>query len=116
MSSFCLTEEQLEFAAMAREFCQKRVFPATRELDEEGMSDEFVGELASLGYLGASIPAEYGGMGLDPVSVACLIEEFAKANGGVATLIAAHLSLGCKTLEVFGNDAQKKKYLPDMAR
>ncbi len=116
MNSFRLTDEQLEFGAAAREFCKKRVYPVTRKLDEEGLPDELITELRELDYLGASIPSEYGGMGVDQFSLACIIEEFARANGGLATLIAAHLSLGCKTLELFGSEEQKKKYLPQMAK
>lgn len=115
MSAFRLTDEQLECGSMVREFCNKRIHPVTRKLDEEGMPDEFLKELADLGYLGASIPSEYGGMGLDIFSMACMIEEFARANGGVATLVAAHLSLGCKTVEIYANDELKTKYLPRMA-
>lgn len=100
---------------MAREFCEKRVYPVTRKLDEEGMPDDLIAELAKLGYLGASIPEEYGGMGVDQFCLACIIEQFARANGGVATLIASHSSLGSKTVELFGNEEQKKKYLPQMA-
>jgi len=116
LNSFTLTDEQLEFGRMARKFCEKRVFPVTRKLDEEGLPDELLAELANLGYLGASIPEKYGGMGVDPFSLACIIEEFARANGGLVTLIAAHLSLGCKTLELFGSEEQKQKYLPQMAK
>jgi alkylation response protein AidB-like acyl-CoA dehydrogenase len=111
-----LTDEQLEFGALAREFCEKRIHPVTRKLDEEGFPEELIAEMAELGYLGASISAEYGGMGLDLFSYACIIEEFARANGGLATLFAAHLSLGCKSVEVFGSEEQKKKYLPQMAK
>ncbi len=113
---FGLTEEQCEFGNLAREFCEKRVFPVTRKIDDEGISTEMLSELAQLGYLGASIPAEYGGMGADQFCVASMIEEFARANGGLATLIAAHLSLGCKSMELFGSEEQKKKYLPQMAK
>ncbi|MBU8933473.1 MAG: acyl-CoA dehydrogenase family protein [candidate division Zixibacteria bacterium] len=115
MVSLKLTDEQLEFAAMAREFCQKRVFPVTRKLDEEGIPDDLLQEMADLGYLGCAIPEEFGGMGVDQFSLAGIIEEFARANGGLATLIAAHLSLGYKSLELYGNDEQKKKYSPLMA-
>ncbi|UCD16819.1 MAG: acyl-CoA dehydrogenase family protein [Candidatus Zixiibacteriota bacterium] len=116
MSLFGLTDEQLECGKVAREFCEKRVYPVTRKLDEEGLPDEFIAELAKLGYLGSSIPEEYGGMGVDVFSFACMVEEFARANGGLATLVAAHLSLGCKTLELFGSENQKSKYLPQMAK
>ncbi|UCG60834.1 MAG: acyl-CoA dehydrogenase family protein [Candidatus Zixiibacteriota bacterium] len=116
MTSFKLTDEQLECRDMARDFCQKRVYPVTRQLDEEGLPDKLVSEMGELGYLGCSIATEYGGMGLDPFAVSCIIEEFAKANAGLATLMAAHLSLGCKSMELHGSDEQKKKYLPQMAK
>lgn len=116
MSSFALTDEQLEFGAMARQFCEKRVKPVARKLDEEGLPDDFLAELASLGYLGCSIPERYGGMGVDAFSLACMVEEFARASGGVATLVAAHLSLGCKSIEIYGNEKQKSTYLPRMAK
>jgi butyryl-CoA dehydrogenase len=116
LTSFELTEEQLEFGAMAREFCEKRVFPVTRDLDEKGIPENLLTEMNELGYLGFTIAEEYGGMGLDPFASSCIIEEFARANGGLVTLIAAHLSLGCKTVELFGSDEQKKQYLPQMAK
>lgn len=116
MSLYGLTDDQLEYGVMARQFSEKRVRPVARKLDEEGLPDAFLAELAELGYLGCSIPEEYGGMGIDIFSLACMIEEFARASGGVATLIAAHLSLGCKSIEVYGNEEQKSKYLPQMAK
>jgi len=116
LSLYGLTDEQLECGAMARQFCEKRVKPVARKLDDEGLPADFLGELANLGYLGCSIPEQYGGMGVDAFSLASMIEEFARASGGVATLIAAHLSLGCKSIELFGNDEQKAKYLPQMAK
>jgi butyryl-CoA dehydrogenase len=116
LSSFRLTDEQLEFGALTREFCNKRVYPVTRKLDDDGFPDELISELANLGYLGASIPEEYGGMGIDSFALACMIEEFARANAGLATLVAAHLSLGCKTLDLFGTEEQKQKYLTQAAK
>jgi alkylation response protein AidB-like acyl-CoA dehydrogenase len=115
LNQFALTDEQLEFGAMAKQFCDKRIRPVARKLDNEGLSKEFLAELAELGYLGCSIPEQYGGMGIDNFALAAMIEEFARASGGVATLVAAHLSLGCKSVELYGNDEQKSKYLPQMA-
>ena len=116
MSSFRLTEEQLEFGALTREFCNKRVYPVTRQLDDNGFPDELISELADLGYLGASIPEEYGGMGIDSFALACMIEEFGRANAGLATLVAEQLSLGAKTIELYGTDEQKQKYLTQAAK
>ncbi|MCP4568861.1 MAG: acyl-CoA dehydrogenase, partial [FCB group bacterium] len=116
MSMFGLTEEQREFGELARDFCKKRLIPVARKFDEEGIPAEFIAELTELGYLGCSIPEEYGGMGVDLFSMTNIIEEFSRASGGVATLVGAHLGLGCKSLELFGNDEQKKKYLPLMAK
>ncbi len=116
MSLYGLTDEQLEFGAMARQFCEKRVKPIARKLDDEGLTADFLAELADLGYLGCSIPEQYGGAGIDAFALACMIEEFARASGGLATTIAAHLSLGCKSIELYGTDKQKDEYLPEMAK
>jgi alkylation response protein AidB-like acyl-CoA dehydrogenase len=116
LSLFGLSEEQQEFRDMARDFCAKRVFPITRQLDEEGVPDELLSEMAELGYMGATIAEEYGGMGVDHFSIAGIVEEFSRANAGLATLFAAHLGLGCKTLELFGTDELKSKHLPAMAK
>jgi len=116
LSLFALTEDQLEFGAMTKQFCDKRIRPVARKLDNEGLSKEFLAELGELGYLGCSIPEDYGGGGIDIFSLAVMTEEFAKASGGVATLVAAHLGLGCKSVEMYGNDKQKATYLPRMAR
>jgi alkylation response protein AidB-like acyl-CoA dehydrogenase len=116
LSLFTLTEDQLEFAAMTKQFCDKRIRPVARKLDNEGIPEEFLSELSELGYLGCSIPEEYGGMGIDNIALSLMVEEFAKASGGVATLVAAHLGLGCKSLEMYGNDKQKSTYLPKMAK
>ncbi len=116
LSLFGLTDEQREFGEMARDFCKKRLFPVARKFDEEGIPDDFLAELTELGYLGCSIPEQYGGMGVDLFSLINIIEEFSRASGGVATLIGAHLGLGCKSIEMFGNEEQKAKYLPQMAK
>lgn len=116
MSLFELTEEQRDFGLLAREFCEKRVYQITRKLDAEGIPDDLLKEMTDLGYLGATIPEKYGGMGVDVFSIASIIEEFARANGGLATLFAAHLSLGCKAVELFGSEEQKSKYMPQMAK
>jgi butyryl-CoA dehydrogenase len=101
---------------MARDFCKKKLLPVARKFDEEGIPQEFIAELADLGYLGCSIPEKYGGMGVDLFSLTSIIEEFARASGGVATLVGAHLGLGCKSVEMFGTEEQKEKYLPLMAK
>src|SRR3990172_9860220 len=100
----------------AREFAEKRLYPNAERFDhEERLPDDLLAELGELGYLGMSIPDEYGGMGLDPISYALVIEEFARACAGLAITVSVHNSLAAGAIKQFGNDDQKKKYLPRLA-
>jgi butyryl-CoA dehydrogenase len=70
--------------------------------------------MGELGFLGISFPPEYGGSGMDTLSFTLMIEETAKACGSTCLSVAAHCSLCCTPIFLFGNEAQKKKYLPDL--
>ena len=72
-------------------------------------------EAGELGLLGAHIPEEYGGLGMDTHSNTLICEEIGKVSGGWATSFAAHTGIGTLPILYFGNEEQKKKYLPDLA-
>jgi alkylation response protein AidB-like acyl-CoA dehydrogenase len=74
-----------------------------------------VSKMGPLGLLGLNIAEEYGGPGIDAVSAAVALEELGWACGGTALSIAAHNGLGCSPISLFGNDEQKKRWLPDLA-
>ena len=113
---FSLTEEQQMFQKMFRDFAAKEVAPLAEETDhEEKPPLELLKKAAMQGFLGALIPEEYGGVGLDIVSYCMMLEELAKACASTAMTISVHNGLAAKTILDNGNEEQKGKYLEPMA-
>lgn len=114
---FALNEEQEMFRRVVREFAEKEVAPRAAETDETGQFPwPVVEKMAVLGLMGLPIPEEYGGAGADTLSFAIAVEEIARACGSTAITLAAHVSLACKPLLLFGSEAQKQKYLVPLAQ
>jgi alkylation response protein AidB-like acyl-CoA dehydrogenase len=113
---FELTEDQIMYRDSAREFAEKRLFPVAEELDAKGETPiELIKEAAEIGFYGILAPEEYGGMAIDTLSYALMIEEIAKAVAGFTISISVHNSLAMKAIEIYGTDAQKQEYLPKLA-
>jgi butyryl-CoA dehydrogenase len=72
-------------------------------------------KMGDLGFMGLTVPAEYGGTGTDMVSYAIVIEELARACASTALGVAAHNSLACGPIVIMGNEEQKNRYLPELA-
>jgi alkylation response protein AidB-like acyl-CoA dehydrogenase len=99
-----------------RDFARAEVAPRAQAWDkEERFPKEIVPRLAELGLLGIRIPEEYGGSGMDVTSYAICVEEIARVDGSLALTVASHNGLGTGHILSFGNEAQKKKYLPKAA-
>ncbi len=114
---FDLAEEHLEIQRVVREFCEREVKPNARRWDEAGQFPrEAVRKLGELGVLGIAVPEEHGGAGLDALAVAVVVEEVARHDGSLALTVASHNGLGSGHIRMFGNEAQKRKYLPPLAR
>ncbi len=113
---FALTPEQELFRKSAREFALKELEPIASELDREHRVPlDILKKLGSLGYLGMTVPEEYGGIGADMLSYVLVMEELSRSCASTSTAFSVQNSL-CNTLLVeFGSEAQKKKYLPDLA-
>ncbi|MBK8129871.1 MAG: acyl-CoA dehydrogenase [bacterium] len=110
-----LTEEQKMLRDMVRDFAQSKIKPIAAEIDEtERFPEEIFAEMGELGLMGIPYPDEYGGAGMDTVSYALAVAEIARVGGSTALGLAAHISLGCGPIYLFGTEAQKKKYLPDL--
>ncbi len=113
---YLFTEEQLMMKDLAKQIADEKIRPQAAELDE---SEEFPWEimkvLSDSDLFGVYIPEEYGGTGGGVTELALITEELSKACGGVAVSFAAS-ALGTYPILLFGNDAQKKKYLPDLAK
>ncbi len=113
---FNLTEEQKMWQIAVHDFCANELKPKASEFDERAMlNQEAFEKMAPMGLLGLLIPEELGGAGVDAISVAIAMEELGWADGGTALSVAAHNGLGCAPIAMFGNDEQKKRWLPDLA-
>ncbi len=114
--NFDLSEEHELLRRTVREFAEARIAPVAEELDREHRFPyEIVAELAELGLMGIPIPEEYGGGGGDTLSYTLAIEELTRIDSSVAITIAAHTSLGTMPIFLFGNEAQKREWLPQLA-
>ena len=109
------TESMLMVQQLARDFAEKELRPRVMKYDE---SQEFPFETASklgeLGFLGATVPEEFGGAGLSPLDFTVLVEEISKVDPSVGLSVCAHNGLCVSHIFLFGSEAQKKKYLPDL--
>jgi butyryl-CoA dehydrogenase len=113
---FNLPEEALELKAMARDFAEKRLYPRAQEFDEkETTPPEILKECGELGYLGITVPEEYGGAGMSNIAFMGVIEEISGGCAGLGILLSVHTSLCCEIIKTFGSEELKKKYLPPMA-
>jgi len=114
--NFDLTKEQQLVRDTVREFAESRIAPVAAELDREHRFPyELVAELAELGLMGMTVPEEYGGAGADALSYAIAVEELTRIDSSVAITVAAHHSLGTLPILYFGNDEQKREWLPQLA-
>jgi len=115
--NFSLTPEQQEVRAMARDFAEREIAPVIRRYDEaHEFPHEIMARLAATGLLGALVPEEYGGAGLDYISYALAVEELNRVDGSVGITMWAHNSLCTNHIAMFGSPAQKQAYLPRLAR
>ncbi len=113
---FELPESHRALKASLKEFCERRVKPYARDWDkDEKFPMEVVRELGQLGVLGMLVAEEYGGAAMDSLAVAVAVEEIARYDGSLALTVASHNGLGTSHVRVFGNEEQKRKYLPKLA-
>jgi alkylation response protein AidB-like acyl-CoA dehydrogenase len=110
------TEEHRMIAETAQLFMENEVFPRIEEIEnrKEGVNEEILRKAAQIGLVAAGIPEEYGGEGLDQVSVA-IISDKSGLYGSFATTFGAHAGIGTLPILYFGSDQQKAKYLPKLA-
>ena len=111
-----LTENQIIIRNTIRDFAEKNIRPVIMEYDEsQKFPMEIMRQLGELGFLGILVSEEYGGAGLGYVEYAIIIEELSKVDPSIGLSVAAHNGLCTNHINLFGNDDQKKKYLPDLA-
>lgn len=112
---YSLSEEHKMIRSTVRDFAEREIKPIAQELDEKAeFSIDLTRKMGELGLFGIYLPHEYGGQGMDYLSYIIAVEELARIDGSQAATLAAHNSLGIGPLYYFGNEEQKKKYLPQL--
>jgi len=114
---FQITEEQEQLRRAVRDFAQREVAPHVLEWDEGNIFPlDVIRKMGPLGYMGSVFPEEYGGAGLDYLSYCIIIEELSRVDPSVGLIVAAHTSLCSNHIYLAGDEEQKRKYLPKLAR
>jgi glutaryl-CoA dehydrogenase (non-decarboxylating) len=112
-----LTEEQALLEQSVREWGAREVAPRIRELDREHRFDpKILPQMADMGLLGCSVPTEYGGAGMDYISLGIVSEELEYVDTSLRVIISVHAGLNCLTLLSWGTEDQKQRYLVPQAQ
>src|SRR3954467_4493118 len=112
---FDLTDEQKLIRETARSFTDNEIVDRARENDRNEHFDlELVAQLAEQGYLGAIVPHDYGGAGLDYLTYGLIVEEVGRGDSAMRTVISVQTSLVCSSILRWGTEEQKQKYLPKL--
>jgi alkylation response protein AidB-like acyl-CoA dehydrogenase len=114
MDQYTLTDTQVELREAARKFARDFMAPAAMKADEtrEHVPESLIGEMREHGFLGLDIPEEHGGLGLDALTTAIIMEQL---SGGWYTAATYCMNLSAGPLLAVGSDEQKRKYLPAIA-
>src|SRR4029079_16662422 len=115
LMDFSLTDEQQLIRRTAREFAHEVVRPRADENARNKHFDiDLAKQIADQGYLGAIVPREYGGAGLDYITYGLVVEEIGRGCSAVRTVISVPTSLVCSSLLRWGTEEQKQRYLPKL--
>src|SRR3954451_10690843 len=115
MIDFELTDEQKLIRETARDFSDGEVAPRARENDRnEHFDTELVQKLAEMGFLGAIVPEEYGGRGVDYRTYGLIVEEVGRADSAMRTVVSVQTSLVCSSIVRWADEEQKQLWLPQL--
>ncbi|WP_329114948.1 acyl-CoA dehydrogenase family protein [Streptomyces sp. NBC_01465] len=110
-----LSEEQSAVRQLAKDFVDREITPHVIEWDRaENVDRAIVKKLGALGFLGLTIPEEYGGSGGDHLSYCLVTEELGRGDSSVRGIVSVSLGLVAKTIAHWGTEAQKNDYLPGL--
>jgi alkylation response protein AidB-like acyl-CoA dehydrogenase len=113
---FTLSIKQKQIRRMARQFAKAELAPIAKEIDEEGRFPwEAVEKMGPLNFFGMQAPRQYGGVEMDSISYCLVIEEISRVCAAIGLAVAVHNSVVVYPISQFGNDEQKKKFLPPLA-
>ena len=116
MMDFALSEDHRVLQGSLRDFVAGEIRPRAADFDRNHkIDDDVLEKAAAMGLFGAYIPEEYDGAGLDYLSYVITVEEVSRACASTGVVISAHTSLCCDPILTYGNEAQKKAFLPALA-
>lgn len=109
------TEEQQMMRTMVRDFAKTEIEPFIPRMEAGEFPREILAKMGELGLMGITVPENYGGSEMDFVSYIIAIHELSKVSAVVGVVLSVHTSVGTNPIMYFGNEEQKKRYLPKMA-
>lgn len=113
---FDLPSDILDIQNLARDFARKEILPGAQARDHGHIfPTELVRQLGEMGFLGMFVPEQYGGTGFSTLAYVVALEEICYADASVGVTMSVNNSLVCWPILAFGNEAQKLKYLPELA-
>jgi alkylation response protein AidB-like acyl-CoA dehydrogenase len=105
-----------DWRAKAERFAREQLGPAAREIDAtDRIPPELIAALAAEGFLGLGIPTSWGGQGTGAQELVAVLEEFAAVSPAIAVVLAVHVSVCAAPILEWGSEAQRRRYLPDLA-
>src|SRR3954447_10475699 len=112
---FDLSDDHQAIQRLVRDFAVNEVRPAAEHLDKtKSFPYEFVGKHDEINLMGFPFPEEYGGGGGDTLAYALAVEELTRVGSSVAITLCAHTSLGTQPIYLFGNEEQKREWMPQL--
>ncbi|MDP3352820.1 MAG: acyl-CoA dehydrogenase family protein [Flavobacteriaceae bacterium] len=111
------TEEQVMIRDAVKEFVDREIWPYKDRFEHKdyAFTKEIMEKAGELGFLGISVPEQYGGMGMGFTSTLLVCDYMSGATGSVATAYGAHTGIGTMPILLYGNEEQKQKYVPKLA-
>lgn len=114
---FSFSEEQNLLRKSIRDILEKEILPTVEHYDKaEVFPEENIQKIAKQGLMGIHLPRDYGGAGYGEIEYGILLEELGRICSAHGTIVGAHLGLACTPIWLFGNEEQRKKYLPSLAK
>ncbi len=111
------SDEQKMMRESVQEFVDREVAPKSEEFEKKNyeLTEELMRKAGEMGFLGVSVPEEYDGLGMDFVTTMLVVDYISGATGSFSTAFGAHSGIGTLPITLYGNEEQKKKYLPKLA-
>ncbi|CAM3835957.1 acyl-CoA dehydrogenase [Mesobacillus zeae] len=109
------TEEQDMMRKMVRDFAQSEIAPFIENMEKGEFPRDILTKMGGLGLMGIPVPEELGGAEMDFISYIIAIHELSKVSAAVGVILSVHTSVGTNPILYFGNEEQKKKYVPKLA-